>query len=79
MNSNSAQGHLYFGHTKMWIMKCHAGCGHSIERHCNIVTLTLTLTLSGVARGGKGGGSCPRAPPGGGRQNPAKEFLKFIY
>ena len=25
------------------------------------------------------GGSCPRAPPEGGRQNPAKEFLKFIY
>ena len=36
------------------------------------------LTLSGVARGGgQGGGSCPRAPPGGGRQNPAKEFLKI--
>ena len=32
---------------------------------------------SGVARGGAGGGSCPRAPPGGGRQNPAKEFFKI--
>ena len=31
---------------------------------------------SGVARGGRGA-NCPRAPPGGGRQNPAKEFLKF--
>ena len=31
---------------------------------------------SGVARGGAGGGICPRAPPGGGRQNPAKEFKK---
>ena len=30
-------------------------------------------TTSGVARGG----SCPRAPPGGGRQNPAKEFYKI--
>ena len=29
---------------------------------------------SGVARGEQGGGSCPRAPPGGGRQNPVKEF-----
>ena len=28
---------------------------------------------SGVARGG----SCPRAPPGGRRQNPAKEFIKM--
>ena len=28
---------------------------------------------------GRGWGSCPRAPPrGGGRQNPAKEFLKFL-
>ena len=33
---------------------------------------------SGVARGGAGGGICPRAPPGGGRQNPAKD-LKKIY
>ena len=29
-------------------------------------------SISGVARGG----SCPRSPPRGGRQNPAKEFLK---
>ena len=34
-------------------------------------------------RGGGGqwrseGGSSPRAPPGGGRQNPAKNFFKFI-
>ena len=28
---------------------------------------------SGVARGG----ICPRAPPGGGRQNPAKKILKI--
>ena len=34
---------------------------------------------SGVARGGAGGGICPRAPPGGGRQNPAKEFFKNLY
>ena len=27
--------------------------------------------------GGQGGGICPRAPPGGGRQNPAKEFFKI--
>ena len=32
---------------------------------------------SGVARGGAGGGICPRAPPGGGRQNHAKEFFKI--
>ena len=31
---------------------------------------------SGVARGGRGG-ICPRAPPGGGRQNHAKEFFKI--
>ena len=36
-----------------------------------------TQVHSGVARGGAGGGSCPRAPPGGGRQNPAKEFFKI--
>ena len=36
----------------------------STEQECNLV--------SGVARGD----SCPRAPPGGGRQNPAKEFKK---
>ena len=35
---------------------------------------------SGVARGGQGGASapgriCPRAPPGGGRQNAGKEFF----
>ena len=29
------------------------------------------------SEGGAGGGICPRAPPGGGRQNPAKEFLKI--
>ena len=34
------------------------------------------IITSGVARGA-GGGSCPRAPPGGGRQNHAKEFLKI--
>ena len=36
---------------------------------------------SGVARGGGAGGgaSAPRAPPGGGRQNPDKEFFKFIF
>ena len=28
------------------------------------------------SEGGAGGGICPRAPPGGGRQNPAKYFLK---
>ena len=28
------------------------------------------------SEGGQGGDICPRAPPGGGRQNPAKEFLK---
>ena len=29
------------------------------------------------SEGGQGGGgSCPRAPPGGGRQNPKKEFKK---
>ena len=32
---------------------------------------------SGVARGAGGGGICPRAPPGGGRQNPAKKNLKI--
>ena len=33
---------------------------------------------SGVARGGQGGGGiCPRAPPGGGRQNPALKKLKI--
>ena len=34
------------------------------------------IITSGVVRGGRGG-SCPRAPPGGGRQNPAKEFFKI--
>ena len=34
---------------------------------------------SGVARGGQGGGICPRAPPRGGRQNPAKDFKKKLY
>ena len=34
------------------------------------------ISGSGVARGGRGD-SCPRAPPGGGRQNPVKEFLKI--
>ena len=30
--------------------------------------------------GGRGGGSsCPRAPPGGGRQKPAKEFFLNLY
>ena len=30
------------------------------------------------SEGGTGGGGiCPRAPLGGGRQNPAKEFLKI--
>ena len=29
------------------------------------------------SEGGAGGGICPRAPPGGGRQNHAKEFLKI--
>ena len=33
------------------------------------------ICLNGVARGG---GSCPRAPPGGGRQNPVKELL-FLF
>ena len=34
------------------------------------------IMCSGVARGGQGGGGiCPRAPPGGGRQNHAKEFF----
>ena len=28
--------------------------------------------------GGGQGGSCPRAPPGGGRQNPAKDLKKYI-
>ena len=32
----------------------------------------------GGRRGGQEGGICPRAPPGGGRQNPAKD-LKKIY
>ena len=27
------------------------------------------------SEGGAGGGICPRAPPGGGRQNHAKEFF----
>ena len=27
------------------------------------------------SEGGQGGGSCPRAPPEGGRQNPTKEFF----
>ena len=36
------------------------------------------LQVSGVAKGeGAGGGICPRAPPGGGRQNPAKDFFKI--
>ena len=36
----------------------------------------LMVQHSGVARGA-GGGICPRAPPGGGRQNHAKEFFKI--
>ena len=27
----------------------------------------------------EGGGICPRAPPGGGRQNPAKDLKKNLY
>ena len=34
------------------------------------------IYVSGVARG-EAGGSCPRALPGGGRQNPAKDFFKL--
>ena len=39
----------------------------------------LTLKMGGQWRseGGQGGGSCPRAPPEGGRQNPAKDFFKI--
>ena len=32
----------------------------------------------GARVGAGGGSSCPRAPPGGGRQNPAKEFFKIF-
>ena len=45
----------------------------------SLQALTMGLRGSGVARGGQGGGSCPRAPPGGGRQNPAKEFFLNLY
>ena len=38
--------------------------------------MTIFISVSGVARGGgQGGGICPRAPPGGGRQNPANNFF----
>ena len=38
--------------------------------------ITNVNMASGVARGGRGG-SCTRAPPGGVRQKPAKEFLNL--
>ena len=44
---------------------------------CRTRRLSVRLS-SGVARGGQGGGICPRAPPGGGRQNPAKDLKKII-
>ena len=38
----------------------------------------LTFTpIQWRSEGGTGGGICPRAPPGGGRQNPDKEFFKI--
>ena len=44
---------------------------HQIAYHipCSFM---VESSRSGVARGQ--GGICPRAPPGGGRQNPAKEL-----
>ena len=45
--------------------------------HCLLPDLPKsTYHFTGVARGGRGG-ICPRAPPGGGRQNHVKEFFKI--
>ena len=46
-------------------------------KYSYLILLYAVLTpYSGVARGA-GEGSCPRAPPRGGRQNPDKEFFKI--
>ena len=38
----------------------------------------MYVSMQWRSEGGQGGGgSCPRAPPGGGRQNAAKEFFKI--
>ena len=52
----------------------------TVKELCNMrdnadFNLLSSAITSSVARGG----SCPRALPGGGLQNPAKEFSKFIY
>ena len=53
-----------------------------LSTFCSIA-LKMTLTIKTHrgqqwrSEGGQGGGICPRAPPGGGRQNHAKEFFKI--
>ena len=42
-----------------------------------LVTCSHVIAIQWRSEGGQGGGICPRAPPGGGRQNPAKDFLKI--
>ena len=53
---------------------------HCLQNRARIQYKLLPLVQSLQWRsegGGAGGGICPRAPPGGGRQNHAKEFFKI--
>ena len=48
--------------------------------NCDVMSCTEASKLIGLQwriEGGAGGGICPRSPPGGGRQNPAKDFFKI--
>ena len=43
----------------------------------NIPSVMVSCHVQWRSEGGSRRGICPRAPPGGGRQNPVKEFLKI--
>ena len=42
-----------------------------------LIMMSMCEVAQWRSEGGAGGGICPRAPPGGGRQNPAKNFYKI--